>query len=51
MGVRESYEESVNRALKKIADHIPEDLVQQFADKSGITQSTFTPLPPARPAW
>ena len=38
MGVRESYEESVNRALKKIADHIPEDLVQQFADKSGITR-------------
>ena len=46
MGVRESYEESVNRALRRIADHIPEDLVQQFADKSGITQEDIHLISP-----
>ena len=46
MGVRESYEESVSRALRRIADHIPEDLVQQFADKSGITQEDIHLISP-----
>lgn len=46
MGVRESYEESVDRALRRIADHIPEDLVQQFADKSGMTKEDIHPISP-----
>jgi hypothetical protein len=36
--VRESYEESVNRALRRIMEHIPEDLVTKFARESGITK-------------
>jgi hypothetical protein len=47
MGVRESYEESVSRALQRIADHFPEDLVQQFADKSGITKDDIHLIFPA----
>jgi hypothetical protein len=47
MGVRESYEESVSRALRRIADHFPEDLVQQFADKSGITKDDIHLIFPA----
>jgi hypothetical protein len=46
MGVRESYEESVDRALQRIAAHIPEDLVQQFADTSGITKEDICPISP-----
>jgi len=46
MGVRESYEESVHRALHRIADHIPEDLVQQFADRSCITKEDIHPILP-----
>ena len=36
----------MNRALKKIADHVPEDLVQQFADKSGITHEHIHRITP-----
>jgi len=48
MTVRESYEESVDRALRRIRDHIPEDLVQQFADKSGITEEHIHPIHPGQ---
>jgi len=44
---RTSYEESVSRALRRIADHFPEDLVQQFADKSGITKDDIHLIFPA----
>jgi hypothetical protein len=33
---RDAYEQSVEAALRKIAVHVPEDLVQQFAGMSGI---------------
>ena len=46
MTIRNSYEESVNRALRRIADHIPEDLVQQFADKSGMTKADIHSISP-----
>ncbi|MFA5269593.1 MAG: hypothetical protein WC379_16635, partial [Methanoregula sp.] len=46
MDTRTSYEESVTRALRKIASHIPEDLIQQFADKSGITRDDIHPISP-----
>ena len=36
MDSRIPYEESVAKALRKIAAHVPEDIVQQFAEKSGI---------------
>ncbi len=41
-----SYEESVKRALRRIAGHIPEDLVEKFADESGITTNDIHPIPP-----
>jgi hypothetical protein len=43
---RTAYEESVSTALKKIANHIPEDLVQIFTEKSGITHDDIHPIPP-----
>ncbi|MFA4876859.1 MAG: DNA double-strand break repair nuclease NurA [Methanoregula sp.] len=46
MNSRKSYEESVNRALKNIAAHVPEDLVAAFAEKSGITREHFHAIPP-----
>ena len=46
MNIRTSYEESLDRALRRIADHIPEDLVQQFADKSGITKEDIHLISP-----
>jgi hypothetical protein len=42
----DTYEESVAQALRKITDHIPEDLVQQFADKSGMTRADIHPVSP-----
>jgi len=42
-----SYEESVNLALRKIAEHIPEDLVNRFVQESGITKDDIHPIPPA----
>jgi hypothetical protein len=46
MNPRESYEKSVSTALRKIQDHVPEDLVQLFAAKSGITKADIHPIPP-----
>jgi hypothetical protein len=46
MGVRESYEESVNRALRRIAEHIPENLVRKFAQESGIAKDDIHAIPP-----
>jgi hypothetical protein len=46
MGVRESYEESVTAALRQITNHIPEDLVLKFAEKSGITKADIHPITP-----
>ncbi len=43
--MNESYEESVDRAIGKIADHVPEDLVQKFAQESGITKDNIHPIP------
>jgi len=40
------YEESVDKALRKIAAHVPADLVQQFAEKSGIRRDDFHPIAP-----
>jgi hypothetical protein len=45
LNARTSYEESVNRALRKIAEHIPEDLVTTFAQVSGITKEEFHRIP------
>jgi hypothetical protein len=46
MTARKSYEESVNLALRRIAEHIPEDLVAKFAAESGITRDQIHPIPP-----
>ncbi|MCX6690202.1 MAG: hypothetical protein NTZ39_11040, partial [Methanoregula sp.] len=46
MDIRTSYEESVSAALRRIADHIPEDLVRQFADKSGMTKNDIHSISP-----
>jgi hypothetical protein len=43
--LNETYEESLNRAMQTIADHIPEDMVQRFAEESGITQNDIHPIP------
>jgi hypothetical protein len=39
------YEESVNRAIRNIADHVPEDLARKFAQESGITKDDIHPIP------
>jgi hypothetical protein len=46
MNTRESYEKSVSAALRRIAAHVPEDLVQQFAEKSGITKDDIHLISP-----
>jgi hypothetical protein len=46
MNAHESYEKSVNAALKRIAAHIPEDLVRKFAEKSGMTKDDFHSISP-----
>ncbi len=46
--MKKSYEESVDKALRKITEHIPEDLVQKFAQESGITREDIHPIPPVR---
>jgi hypothetical protein len=46
LNVRTSYEESVNRALRRITEHIPEDLVSKFAQESGITKDDIHTIPP-----
>jgi hypothetical protein len=42
---RTGYEESLNRALRKVTEHIPEDLVEKFAKESGITKDDIHPIP------
>ena len=44
MGIRTSYEESVEAALRRIAAHVPADLVSQFAERSGITKDQIHPI-------
>ena len=46
--MKKAYEESVDKALRRITEHIPEDLVQKFAQESGITREDIHPIPPAR---
>ncbi|MCX6683956.1 MAG: hypothetical protein NTZ37_04415, partial [Methanoregula sp.] len=46
MNVRTSYEESLNRVLRKIAKHIPEDLVKKFAYESGIVKNDIHTISP-----
>jgi hypothetical protein len=43
--VNESYEESVDRALRRITEHIPDDLVWKFAQESGITRDDIHRIP------
>jgi hypothetical protein len=42
---RSPYMESVGRALRQIAAHVPEDLVQQFADQSGMQRGDIHAVP------
>ena len=42
---RTGYEESLDRALRKVTEHIPEDLVEKFAQESGITKDDIHPIP------
>ena len=46
MDTRIPYQESLDRALRKIATHVPEDLVQQFAGQSGIRRDDIHPIAP-----
>ena len=46
MNVRTSYEESLDQALRKIAEHIPEDLVKKFEYESGITENDIHTISP-----
>ena len=46
MNIRTSYEESVDRALRRIMEHIPEDLVKIFARESGIDKDDIHTIPP-----
>lgn len=47
MEIRSSYEESVRRALQRIAAHLPDDLVKRFLERSGITPDDIHPIPRA----
>jgi hypothetical protein len=44
---RDAYKESVAKALRQMAAHVPGDLVQQFAEKSGIRRDDIHPIVPA----
>jgi len=46
MDTRTSYEESVKKALQRIAAHVPEDLVAKFAERSGIIRDDIRPIQP-----
>ncbi len=46
MDTRTPYEESMDRAIRRIAAHVPEDLVAQFAEKSGIRRDDIHPIAP-----
>jgi len=43
--VKKSYEESVDRALRRITEHIPDDLVRKFTQESGITRDDIHRIP------
>ncbi|MGB7788455.1 DNA double-strand break repair nuclease NurA [Methanoregula sp.] len=45
MDTRSSYEESVQKALQRIAAHVPEDLVAKFAGESRIVRDDIRPIP------
>ncbi len=45
MNNRTGYEESLDRALRKVTEHIPEGLVEKFAWESGITKDDIHPIP------
>jgi len=47
--LNESYEESLGRAIGKIADHVPEDLVRKFARETGINRDNIHPVPAVHP--
>ena len=38
----------MDKALRRITEHIPEDLVGKFAQESGITREDIHPIPPGR---
>src|SRR5208337_2554960 len=44
MDTRTSYEESVKKALRRIAAHVPEDLVAKFAGESRIVRDDIRPI-------
>ena len=46
MNNRTSYEESLNLTLRKIAEHVPLDLVEKFARASRITKDDIHAIPP-----
>ena len=45
MNNRTGYEESLDRTLRKVTAHIPEDLVEKFGRESGITKKDIHPIP------
>ena len=46
MNIGTSYEDSLNRTLRRIAEHIPGDLVQVFSKVSKIKKDDIHPIPP-----
>lgn len=44
MDTPDPYRESVSRVLSRIAAHVPADLVQQFAEQSGILPDDIHPI-------
>jgi hypothetical protein len=45
LNTRTSYEESVDRALRQITAHIPEDMVEKFVRESGIANNDIHTIP------
>jgi len=43
-GAETAYAASVARALRQIAEHVPEDLVRLFSEKSGIRPDSLHPI-------
>jgi hypothetical protein len=46
--LKKSYEESVDKVLRRITEHAPDNLVQKFAQESGITRDDIHTIPHAR---
>jgi hypothetical protein len=44
--LKKSYEESVDKALRRIAEHVPDNLVLKFAQESGIIRDDIHSIPP-----